>query len=168
MKKQFALPLHHCTGLAQNLHLRLFSIETDALGKFRCANPEMQLDLGSMSEKKHITSASIRQIAHQLSMELGGFQETGLSENEDTLSQRHRTLIADSFGLLNGLSDGTVTKGQPRVRDNLLQVISELPEGEAAKEICLTLRTVVSRAASCGLTAESQQVNNLRMRDVGR
>lgn len=122
----------------------------------------------SMSGIQKLSAAAVRQVANQLSKELGGYEETGLSENEEGLSQRHQTLIADSFGLLKGLGDGMVNNGQPRIRDNLLQVITELSDSKAASEISLALRSVLSRAASCGLTAESHEVDNLRRKDLTR
>lgn len=102
-----------------------------------------------------------QRVARELAVSMGGYDESGFgdSEFESILSPRQKALVADAFGLLNGVSLGTISVGQPRIRDNLVEIIQSLPAGVdqvVAGKLSRVLNSVLSRAGSAGLTADHQ------------
>jgi hypothetical protein len=92
---------------------------------------------------------------------MGGFEESELTSGavQKMLTPTQDALIADAFGLLNGIAYGIVTSGQPRIRDNLIQVVKLIPEGTDPTTVVKFMhfvRTTLSKASAGGLTAENQ------------
>ena len=88
-----------------------------------------------------------------------------LMENEDNirvLSYFEKALMAESRGLLDAIRCGTIRKGQPRIAENLVRVVSSIDERvgdnsdqrEKLEKIIETLTTIIFECANFGLTGE--------------
>lgn len=120
-----------------------------------------------MGSQTNDSYTRLRTVAKQLADELGGFDEQSqISEKQlDRLSPIQDAIIADTFGLLTGIADATITNGQPRIRDNILQLIEEVaaaPESEDNQSFITLLCSILSQASGEGLTAENQSLHQLR------
>ena len=111
--------------------------------------------------------------ARALATTVGGFDESDLhlDEVKKVLTPTQYLLLRDTFGLLNGIALDTITTSQPRIRDNLIQIMQLVP-GDADPEIVSKLETelasVLSRAASAGLSAENQSLTITRQHGRSR
>ena len=114
-----------------------------------------------MTEPTHDPSSPTRSVAQRLAEELGGYRETpGFPDGYSAvLTPVQQALVSDTFGLLNGVSYGSVTVGQVRIQTNIVRLISELSENSTAepvKQLITALSSILARAGSAGLTAENQ------------
>lgn len=118
-----------------------------------------------MTESEDDSKSVANPVAARLALELGGYNETPGIEDDFSLalSTQQQALISDTFGLLNGIGFGTITTSQPRIRDNLVEVISELPN-ENLKDgkvgLVQALSSILARASAAGLTAENQPLSS--------
>jgi hypothetical protein len=126
-----------------------------------------------MTDSESPDPPSVQKAAATLASTLGGYDESAepLDKAESILTPVQHALIYDSFGLLNGIASGLITISQPRIRDNLVEVIRQLPDGsrhDAAGGLASLLSTVISKAGSCGLTAQDQPLGPTRNVRRGR
>lgn len=120
--------------------------------------------MNSGSDKEKLSPQ--RQMAEELALELGGYKPIpGLADDlDDYLSPTQSLLTADAFGLCKGLSTGMITSSQPRIASNLLRVAEELarePDSSRNQAVISVLNSIVSRAATFGLTADNSQLPGL-------
>lgn len=104
-----------------------------------------------------------RVTAHLLADQLADYIEArGIPATQTAhISPSQKALMADSLGLLNGIGFGMITVSQPRVQQNLLQVIGELsnaPATEGSAHLIDGLTKILSQSSSAGLTAENQSL----------
>ena len=123
-----------------------------------------------MSDDPETANTPAQHTAHDLAATLGGFEESILVDDQarKLLTPVQDALISDAFGLLNGIAFGAITASQPRIRDNLIRVIEQLPpssDNDVAAKLTTLLATVISKAAGAGLTASDQ---SLATRQRGR
>ncbi|MFO0900514.1 MAG: hypothetical protein U0836_24050 [Pirellulales bacterium] len=87
----------------------------------------------------------------------------------DSFSWRQRALLAHATGLLQGMAEGVIPCGQPRLRDDLLELVAlfdTVPPAHAAGDrgpdhvsgITQQLLGLVGGAAAAGLTAAEVQL----------
>jgi hypothetical protein len=69
------------------------------------------------------------------------------------VSTRILALIADSASLLQGISSGLITVGQPRIATNLLAVVEEL-QGMGHDEFATSFVDILGDLSSTGIAAE--------------
>ena len=75
----------------------------------------------------------------------------------ELLSCRQSALLMDTCGLLDGVANGVITRGQSRIRDNLVEIYS-LFDKDSVKIDQTVLRTAflhaLDRSAGAGITVE--------------
>lgn len=118
-----------------------------------------------MTESEDDSISVANPVAARLALELGGYNETPGIEDDFSLalSSQQQALISDTFGLLNGIGFGTITTSQPRIRDNLVQVISGLSNtipSDGSPNLVQGLSSILARASGAGLTAENQPLTS--------
>lgn len=91
----------------------------------------------------------------------------------EQLSPPNAALLNDALGLLLGIKLSRIGSSQPRIRDNLINIIESISSDTAAREdayhrsVVHSLIEIVHRVAACGISADGQSMaiarsNNLK------
>ncbi len=133
---------------------------------FACAKRGCLLRLSRMTTEPTNESLSpARAVAQRLALELSGYNEVAgqpypLSPH---LTQVQRALVADVYGLLNGMGHGMITTGVSRVQQSLVLLISELadaPHSAESTQIIKVFTSLLAQASTAGLTTDNQPLTS--------
>ena len=87
----------------------------------------------------------------------GDAMDKGLTYDEYlSLSPKQQALCSEAGALCLGLRHGMISEGQPRIRDNLYEVIEQMPEAPSKSQQALIgkLSSAIRCAALYGLSVE--------------
>ncbi len=91
------------------------------------------------------------------------------TENEAHLTNKQKALLRDAAGLLAAIAEGTVISSQPRIRDDLVEVLSifddKFPQGVPNEVNVSALLAIIGSMAGVGYTASKHELAKPRRAD---